>query len=174
MAGVVVVALAGGVGVAGAATASGPPANAAAPGASQLTGTSKILSPSVSQPSPGPFGGMHGFGAGGGILPLHGQAVLAKPGGGYVTLALQRGAVTKLSTSSMTVKSTDGFTQSYAITGSTMVSAGRDGIGSVKSGDQAVVIATVSGGTATAVKIIDWTLLQHTHHQFGFGPMGQG
>jgi len=107
-------------------------------------------------------------------LPLHGQAVVAKPGGGYVTLAFQRGAITKLTASSMTVKSNDGFTQSFAITGSTVVSAGRDGIASVRTSDQAVVIATVSGGTATAVKIIDWTLLQHTHQQFGFGPMGQG
>jgi hypothetical protein len=173
MTGVAVVALLGGTGAADAATASGPPVNAAATGASQLRDAAKILSPSVSQPGPGPFGGTHGFGPGG-ILPLHGQAVVAKPGGGYVTLAFQRGAITKLSASSMTVKSNDGFTQSFAITGSTIVSAGRDGIASVKTGDQAVVIATVSGGTATAVKIIDWTLLQHTHQQFGFGPMGQG
>jgi hypothetical protein len=179
MATVAVVALLGGTGVADAATASGPPVNASATGtfqltgASQLTGSSKILLPSVSQPGPGPFGGSHGFGPGG-ILPLHGQAVLAKPGGGYVTLAFQRGAITKVSASSITVKSNDGFTQSFAITGSTVVSAGRDGIASAKAGNQAVVIATVSGGTATAVKIIDWTMLQHTHQQFGFGPMGQG
>ena len=174
MAGVAVVALLGGAGVADAASASGLPVSAAAPGASQLTGASNVLAPPDSPPGPGPIGGMHGFGPGGGMWPLHGQAVLAKPGGGYVTLALQRGTVTKLTTSSTTVKSTDGFTQSYAITGSTVVSAGRDGIGSVKAGDQVVVIATVSGHTATAVKIIDWTLLQHTHQQFGFGPMGQG
>jgi len=173
MAGVAVVALLGGTGVADAATASGPPVNASATGVSQLTGAPKILSPSIGQPGPGPFGGAHGFGPGG-ILPLHGQAVLAKPGGGYVTLAFQRGAITKVSASSMTVKSNDGFTQSFGITGSTVVSAGRNGIASVKAGDQAVVIATVSGGTATAVKIIDWTMLQHTHQQFGFGPMGQG
>lgn len=174
MAGVAVVALLGGAGVADAAISSGTPVNAAAAGAFQLTSASKVLSPSDSPPGPGPIGGLHGFGPGGGMLPLHGQAVLAKPGGGYVTLALQRGTITKLTTSSITVKSTDGFTHSYAITGSTVVSAGRDGIGSVKSGNQAVVIATVSGHTATAVKIIDWTLLQHTHQQFGFGPMGQG
>ena|SRR5215469_4602746 len=173
MAGVAVVALLGGTGVADAATASGPPVNAAPTGASQLAGPSKVLLPSDSQPGPGPFGGTHGLGPGG-ILPLHGQAVVAKPGGGYVTLAFQRGAITKLTASSMTVKSNDGFTQSFAITGSTVVSAGRDGIASVRTSDQAVVIATVSGGTATAVKIIDWTLLQHTHQQFGFGPMGQG
>ena len=173
MAGVAVVALLGGTGVADAATASGPPVNAAATGASQLAGASKILVPSLSQPGPGPFGGTHGLGPGG-IWPLHGQAVVAKPGGGYLTLAFQRGGITKLTASSMTVKSNDGFTQSFAITGSTVVSAGRDGIASVRTGDQAVVIATVSGGTATAVKIIDWTLLQHTHQQFGFGPLGQG
>ena len=173
MAGVAVVALLGGTGAADAATAAGPPVSTTGTGSSQLTGASKILSPSDSQPGPGPFGGTHGTWPGR-ILPLHGQAVLAKPGGGYVTLAFQRGAITKLSASSVTVKSNDGFTQSFAITGSTVVSAGRDGIASVKAGDQAVVIATVSGGTATAVKIIDWTMLQHAHQQFGFGPMGQG
>jgi hypothetical protein len=173
MAGVAVVALLGGTGTADAATASAPPVNAAGTGASHLTGASKILLPSESQPGPGPFGGTHGSGPGG-IWPLHGQAVLAKPGGGYVTLAFQRGAIAKLSASSITVKSNDGFTQTFAVSGSTVVSAGRDGITSVKAGDQAVVIATVSGGTATAVKIIDWTMLQHTHQQFGFGPMGQG
>jgi hypothetical protein len=159
MAAVAVVALLGGAGVAVAASASGRPATAAAVTAFQT--------PSPSDNHPG--GGMHGFGfgPGGGIAVAHGQVVLAKPGGGYQTVDFQSGSVTKVSTASITVKSTDGFIQSYAITASTVVGAHRDGIGSVKVGDQALVIATVSGRTATAARIIDRTLLQQSRQQFG-------
>jgi hypothetical protein len=72
------------------------------------------------------------------------------------------------------VKSTDGFSKTYTVTGSTIVGAQRGGLGSVSTGNQASVIATVSGKTATAVKIIDWTLLQHTHTQLGLGPGAHG
>ena len=100
---------------------------------------------------------------------VHGQAVLAKPGGGYQTVAYQRGTVTAVSTGSITVKSSDGFTQSYVINGSTIVGAQRGGIGSVKTGDTASVMGTVSGKTVTAAKVIDWTQIQHSHTLFGFG-----
>ena len=113
---------------------------------------------------------MHGYGPGGRILPVHGQIVLVKPGGGYQTVDFQNGTVTTVDAGSITVKSTDGFTKSYAITGSTIVSADRDGIGSVKAGNDAVVLATVSGKTATAARIIDLTQLLHSHQQLGFGP----
>jgi hypothetical protein len=109
---------------------------------------------------------------GGGPAIVHGQAVLAKPGGGYRTVDYQRGAVTAVGMGSITVKSTDGFTQSYVITGSTIVGAQRGGIGSIKTGDMASVIATVSGKTVTAARVIDWTQIEHSHMQFG--PGGQG
>ena len=108
------------------------------------------------------------------MLPLHGQFVIAKPGGGYQTLDFQRGNVMKVSSDSITVKSTDGFTRSYAINGATVVTGQRNGISSVTTGDQAMVIATVSGGAATAVKVVDTTALMHAHQQFGFGPGDQG
>lgn len=105
---------------------------------------------------------------------LHGQAVVAKRGGGYQTIDYQRGTITAVSMGSISVKSTDGFTQTYAVTGSTIVGAQRGGLGSVSTGNKASVIATVSGKTATAVKIIDWTLLQHSHMQFGPGSGAHG
>jgi len=155
MAGVAVVAVLGGAGLAGATGSAGTPANAATATAYQV-------------PSPSP---MHpGLGGMGGPIPiLHGQAVLSKPGGGYQTVDFQRGTVTAVSAGSITLKSTDGFTQSYDITGSTIVGAHRNGISSVKAGNMASVIATVSGKTITATRIIDWTLLQHSHMPFGFG-----
>jgi hypothetical protein len=103
-------------------------------------------------------------------MPVHGQIVLAKPGGGYQTVDFQNGTVTKVNSTSITLKSADGFSQSYPITSSTIVSAGRNGIGSVTSGNSAIVIATVSGSTANAARIIDLTLLKASHQMFGFGP----
>jgi hypothetical protein len=91
---------------------------------------------------------------------LHGEFVIPKSGGGYQTEDTQRGAVTAVSTSSITVKSADGFTKTYRVTSSTLVDAQRDGIGSVKNGHQVSVFATVGGGTATATSIQDISLLQ--------------
>ncbi|HKD90000.1 MAG TPA: hypothetical protein VKB62_15835 [Streptosporangiaceae bacterium] len=146
----------GGAGLTVAGGSAGTPANAATATGSQ-----------VQQPPPGHPGW---GGPGGEMAIVHGRAVVAKQGGGYQTIAYQRGAVTTVSMGSITVKSTDGFTQSYAVTGSTIVGAQRGGIGSVTAGDQASVIATVSGKTLTAVHIIDWTQLHHSHPQFGLGP----
>jgi hypothetical protein len=49
------------------------------------------------------------------------------------------------------------------VTSSTLVADRRDGIGSVKVGDQAWVTATASGGTVTAIRVGDLS-------QFRFGP----
>lgn len=98
-----------------------------------------------------PFGA---FGA------IHGEFVVPKSGGGYQTVDAQRGTVTSVSRTSITLKSADGFIKTYTVTSSTIVDARRDGIGSVKAGDQAAVAATVSGGTATATDITDLTSLR--------------
>jgi hypothetical protein len=103
---------------------------------------------------------------------LHGEFVIGKSGGGYETVDVQNGQVTAVSTTSITLKSADGFTKSYAVTSSTLVDAQRDGIGSVKVGNQASVQATVSGSTATAVSIEDLTLLQQERPDFGMAPPG--
>ncbi len=105
---------------------------------------------------------------------MHGQFVIRKPGGGYETVDVQNGQVTAVSTTSITLKSADGFTKSYRVTSSTLVDAQRDGIGSVKVGNQASVQATVSGSTATAISIEDLTLLQQGRPAFGLGPFGDG
>ena len=100
---------------------------------------------------------------------LHGTLVLPKPGGGTVTVLIQNGRVTAVSQSSITLKSDDGFIRTYAVTGSTIVAARRDGIGSVKTGDRASVTATASGGTMTALRVGDLSQLR-----FGPDPAGQG
>jgi hypothetical protein len=119
---------------------------------------------------PGGFPGGIGFPLGGAGGALHGQFVIAKSGGGYQTVDVQRGQVTAVSSSSITVKSTDGFSATYAVAGSTIVDAQRDGIGSVKDGNQVYVSGTVSGSKATATSISDLTLLGQRHGgPFGFG-----
>jgi hypothetical protein len=166
LAGVAVVALLGGAGVAMAAT-SGSPASGAA--AASPGGTVAKPSPSARpafphQGRPGGFGSAFGgpFGA------VHGQFVVPKPGGGYQTVDTQRGSVTAVSATSITVKSADGFTKTYQVVGSTNVDAKRDGIGSVKTGHQVAVTATVSGGTATAVSVLDFNLLPAMHSGAGW------
>jgi len=176
LAGVAVAALGSGAGVAFAAT-SGPSSPAAS--ASAIAATP---SPSSSQPSPsqrpagaGPwrgfarpggrpgFGRARHFGPGGGLGlfgVLHGQFVVPQAGGGYRTVDVQRGQVTAVSASSITLKSADGFTTTYAVQAATIVDAQRGGMSSVKVGNQATVLATVSGGTTSAARIADNTLLQ--------------
>ncbi|HUA31935.1 MAG TPA: hypothetical protein VMC03_23850 [Streptosporangiaceae bacterium] len=171
VAGVAVAALLGGAGAALASSGSGSPA-----GSPSAVAASPAPSPAP-QGLPGPNGpGGHGFrrfgavgGFGGLYGALHGQLVVTKPGGGYETVDVQSGQVTAVSTTSITLKSADGYTKSYTVAASTNVDAQRDGIGSVKVGNQVTLLATVSGGTATATGITDLTLLPQGHPGFGFG-----
>jgi hypothetical protein len=172
---VAVAALIGGAGVALAATSSSAPRTAARVG---TAAAKPSPSPSVRCPVMRPWqrlapfrrglalpGG--GFAGPGVVVPfgfgplgaIHGQFVTAKPGGGYQTLDTQRGKVTAVSSGSITVKSSDGYSRTYQVTGSTNVNARRAGIGSVKTGQTVFVLATASGSSATASRIIDFAAL---------------
>ncbi len=172
VAGVAVAALLGGAGAALAARNSPAPA---APVSAMITNpTPSPVPPGAAAPG---LPGFRYFGRGpgfGGRLfgTLHGQFVIGKSGGGYQTIDVQNGQVTAVTTTSITLKSADGFTKTYVIASSTLVDAQRDGIGSVKVGNQASVQATVSGSTATAVSVEDLTLLQQGRPAFGLGPPG--
>jgi hypothetical protein len=163
-------ALAAGAGVAAIATSGSP---SLASSSSQLAAT----------PSPSPSTYWHGRPGGpgakvfGGFGPglfgaLHGEFVVPRSGGGYQTEDTQRGSVTAVSNSSITVKSADGFTKTYRVTSSTLVDAQRDGIASIKDGHQVLLVATVSGGTATATSIQDLSLLQAGHPGPGWAGSG--
>jgi len=171
MAGVVTLGVLAGAGVAVAATSSsGQPAS---PGASASPSPSASVRPHYPPKGPwhmrapgGPFG-FGGPGAQGGLFgAVHGSAVVPKSGGGYQTIAFQNGKVTAVSSTSITLHSADGYSHSYRVTSSTLVNAQRDGIGSIKAGNQVIVTATVSGSTATATRIIDVSLLQQDFHRF--------
>ena len=160
LAGVAVTALLAGAGVAMAATSGSPASGTAA--ASPAGGT--VATPSPSARSAFPHQGRPGgFGFGGPFGAVHGQFVVPKSGGGYQTIDTQRGSVTAVSATSITVKSADGFSKTYQVVSSTNVDAQRDGIATVKTGHQVIVTATVSGSTDTAVSILDLNLLPAVH-----------
>jgi len=177
---VAAVALFAGAGVAMAATGGGPAA-AAAP-------VNSTPSPSSSLPGrlPGAGSGPRArFWPGGGARPggagraafgaVHGQFVVARPGGGYQTVDMQRGSVTAVTGSSITVRSSDGFVKTYQVPAAAQLNAQRNGIGSVRKGNQVMVVATVSGSTATATHILDFSLLPRQGGWPGYagpGPAG--
>ena len=182
LAGVIAVGLLTGAGVAFATT--GSPAHPATPGAA----TAATPSPSSSAPSPAPSfrlplphrfpfrpGMIPGFagplGLAGPFGAIHGQYVAPKSGGGYQTIAFQNGKVTAVSGTSITLRSADGYTHTYVVNSSTTVNAQRGGISSIKTGNEVVVRATVSGSTTTAAQITDLSVLQKDiHHFFGNWP----
>jgi hypothetical protein len=108
-----------------------------------------------------------GFGLGGFGGAIHGQLTQPKPGGGYQTVDVQRGTVTDVSSTSITVKSPDGYTATYAVISSTEVNAQAAGIGTVKVTDTVELTATVSNGKATAASIVDMTAIRASHGSFG-------
>ena len=178
IAGVAVVALAGGGGIGYAATHS-LTAKAADTAALAASSPSATPSPSASGPpgsghgwrsfagGPGRVFGPLGLGPlGGGVV--HGQLTVPKSGGGYQTVDVQDGTVTAVSTGSVTVKSADGFTATYTVTSKTVVTAESPGIASVKKGDTLFVTATVSGSTATAASVVDVTAVKAGRASFGF------
>ena len=118
----------------------------------------------------GPFGGkLFGFGGFGRFGGLHGEFTVKKPdGSGYQTVATQTGEVTAVSPSSITVKSEDGFSRTYSVDENTVVGSGRDGIGSVKTGDTVHIAGVVDGGKASAAAILDSTGLGKIGEHWGF------
>lgn len=126
-------------------------------------------SPSATAPAepdkPEGRGGRHGFfGAAG---ALHGEFVVEKEGGGYQTVATQRGEVTAVSKESVTVKSEDGYSRTYTLTEDTLVNAARDGIDDVKTGDTVTVTAVVEGDKATASSVNDGTVREAAREKWG-------
>jgi hypothetical protein len=140
--------------------ADGTPAPAAA--ASQPTTTSTT---SKDHDGPGWWRGGWWGGPWGGWFgdrdALHGEIVVTREGGGTETVLFQRGEVTAVSPSAITVRSTDGVTTTFTVTGDTKVNWGRDDINSVANGEQVVVSGPRSGDSQTAERVIDLTDLGH-------------
>jgi hypothetical protein len=172
-AGVAAIALAGGAGIGLASTHSSPAATASASVAAANPSPSATPVPAHGKPGRGwrAGGGPFRLGLGpAGILGqggmVHGQFTIKKAGGGYETLDVQDGTVTAVSGTSLSVKSSDGYTATYAVTNSTLVDAQAKGIGSVKKGD--TVFVTATGSANTAVSVTDITAVKAGRASFGF------
>ncbi len=119
----------------------------------------------------GPLGAW-GASAGAMAGALHGTFTVKGPNGGYETLSTQEGTVQSVSSSSLTVKSADGFTQTYQVVPSTVVDANYEGILSVAQGDTISVQGLVKGSTVTAQSVLDIT--QVRTNRAGWAPQGGG
>jgi hypothetical protein len=103
---------------------------------------------------PGGFAGPGGFGARGQVL--HGEEVV-QHGTTYVTIDEQTGKVTAVTSTSITVKSSDGYTATYVVGSATRI--GKKGaaakVSDVAVGDTVRIEGTKSGGTVTADRVMD-------------------
>jgi hypothetical protein len=98
-------------------------------------------------------GGQHGSGGGSGpaavgSTSLHGEFVVPDGPGGYTTVLTQTGTVTAISPTSITVRSEDGYSQTYVIPNT----AGNAGPPFAVD-DHVVLRATRNGQTATVTNI---------------------
>jgi hypothetical protein len=104
---------------------------------------------------------------------LHGSFVVPDGSGGYRTVVMQRGAATKVSDTSITVRSEDGFEQTYAITADTAVGADRQGVNGIAQGADVAVMGEKKGSGVTALHVAD--LAAFGGHGFGSpGGIGPG
>jgi hypothetical protein len=125
----------------------------------------------------GMMGGHRGFGGPGLMGAVHGELVVPKDGGGYETMLVQRGKATAVSATSISVKSDDGFTATYAVNKNTVVHATSDGITSIAKNADVVVMARKTGSGGTALRVMDLSSLGSFHHDFdgdGRGPGSDG
>jgi hypothetical protein len=84
---------------------------------------------------------------------LHGEVTLA--GEKHRVVVFQRGPVEKVSDTSLTVRSSDGFKATYVVSGETAVRKNGDKatIADVKAGDKVLVVADKNGSTLKALRI---------------------
>lgn len=103
----------------------------------------------------------HAFGHGFGRRPmvsalaLHGTFVVPDGDGGYRTVVTQRGEVTAVSDTSLTVRSKDGFDATYRLTNDTDVLGGSRGVGDIAKGDKVGIAADRTGAVNTATHVVD-------------------
>jgi hypothetical protein len=84
---------------------------------------------------------------------LHGEVTLA--GEQHRVVVFQRGPIEKVSDTSLTVKSADGYTATYVVNADTKVrrSGDKATVAELKAGDKVLVVANKEGTTLTALRI---------------------
>jgi hypothetical protein len=152
--------LAGGVAAAGWLTATGALAAGSAPHPA-ASSTATPGAPGYGQhPGFGGRGGRDGLGLpgfGAGERMLHGEVVVAKTGGGTETLLVQSGAISAKSAGSVTVRSSDGFTQVWSLGSGTTYRTGRQSgsAADLAVGDTVGVVGTKAGSGGTARTVVE-------------------
>ena len=154
------------------ATASTTPGGSANNGPSTAPGPRPRRSFGPAMPGgPMRFFGFGGFGVGlGPNGAVHASYTVKGPNGNYETIDTQYGTAEAVSSGSITVKSADGFSQTYTVGSSTVVDADYNGILSVKVGDTISVEGLVSGSTVTAERVLDVTQVQANRKSWAPGP----
>jgi hypothetical protein len=89
-------------------------------------------------------------------VPLHADAVRRGPKGTFVTHDLQRGDITAVSATSLTMRSADGFTRTYVLDATTKVRIGKAtaAAGDLKVGEKVRVRGVQAGSTWTAKRTV--------------------
>ena len=89
---------------------------------------------------------------------LHGQLVVTDGAAGTTeTVDVQRGTVTAISATSVTIRSPDAFTQTYVINGQTKLRTGHgtnSAVSDISAGDKAAVLAFQDGSTHVAKRLL--------------------
>jgi Domain of unknown function (DUF5666) len=86
---------------------------------------------------------------------LHGEATIGKPGGGTAVVHFQNGIISAISGSTMTVKSTDGFTSTFTVNGTTRILLnGTDGTLSKLAKNDKVRVMGVENGSSTVARMV--------------------
>jgi hypothetical protein len=99
-------------------------------------------------------GGMGGSGLLGRLGGVqHGELTVTGGDGKTVVMIVQRGAVTAASATSLSVRSADGFAQTYAVNAATRVSGGS--AAELANGDQVLVLARKDGRVAVQVRAVN-------------------
>lgn len=107
----------------------------------------------------GQLGTAGGGGAGLAVLSgaLHGDFVVKSSSGTYTTERMQTGKATKVSSTSITVASDDGYTSTYVINSSTALEENGSKVTSVTTGETVTVLATLDNSVATATTVEEGT-----------------
>jgi hypothetical protein len=103
----------------------------------------------------GPGGGL-GFGLGPGLgRVLHGDVTVTDKDGATSVVRAQRGEITAVSSTSVTIKSSDGYTSTWTINADTTITRDREDKAAtdLKVGDTVSATGPLSGDTATAKRL---------------------
>ncbi|ONI80601.1 hypothetical protein ALI22I_45880 [Saccharothrix sp. ALI-22-I] len=112
-----------------------------------------IYAASNSEAAQNSMGGPGGYGMRGGP----GMMIMGSPFGETTHGEFQNGEVTEVGDASITVQSSDGFSETYKIDGDTQVNGGQGALDDIAKGDTVTIIAAAAedGGEATVETIME-------------------